>query len=860
MDEVERATEEQKKRDAEEIHRLNLQIKGLLQERQADKREHERYDRKLEMKEDGFQKMVHDWKVKTDSTHEQAEQMRANYERTITRMDEQLQEAERETQRKLKPWQELAEKNGREIKSLRDKYNEGAKECDRLRQREQQLEEELEKRLAAANGALELAQLETYKLKRTVEKQEEEAKDQDRGDRKRLVILETKLLDVVEQTQTLLAKRDIELQEKVQMIQNLQQKVRSQALHEGEHEKLWDERVQAKEEGYGAVVAQLKFAEGQIEEERGRTMNAIKMVRKRERSIERLKAEHTEELQTRTAEHEALLLQNQEWAGMIDNLEAEREASERRWEALMEARDKRQDDREADLRIEMLHRDEAVAEMEKTLQGNKEHFDKSKSSWEDKERELEMMLRSRDRAITGLKNEIEFIHESWELKYNRLMDLFDKLQQKFEDGVGNGGVVEAHRRAEALKRENQELSTQIKQLKEGIKKQKKQIRDLHIDIDMVTKETADVLVGKDAAMAELVGENVNLQKQLQAAHEEREAVIRELKGEQISLAESFQDRVVQLEQLVEAMRFTDRQALVDKIDVWKRAYERCAIARDDQEEEYKALVDTKDLQIGAVAEEYREVLNKMDRMQMQADEELEAVNKKWKQDQASWKMERLKLQQEAMKLQLQLEKAEQAKVSMVQVEMQGSAVSSAETDALKAKVQRQKVKKKALKAGVQELITENTDWRAKCAALEEQIVVGAENLEKFTKWRDERYEAMKKEYEAMKAILEKEMNTAQDTCKDIEEQVREFPSPFEVELQELKDRYAQTQAGILTMSLENAKLREDLKAQQDSYNKQMEELEANLKLAHFLLKEVGSVGDLKKLGQGQAAASATPAG
>jgi len=824
-----------------------------------DKREHERYDRKLELKEEGFHQMVHDWKVKTDSTHEQGDQMRANYERTITRMDEQLQEAERECQRKLKPWQELAEKNGREIKSLRDKYAEGSRENAKLLRREAELEEELEKRLAAANGALELAQLENYKLKRTVERQEGEANDSNLGDRKRLGVLEHKLTDVVEQTRGLLAKRDIELQEKVQTIQNLQGKVREQALHESDYEKVWDERVQAKEEGYGAVVAQLKFAEGQIEEERGRTMNSIKMVRKRERSIERLKAEHTEELKTRTAEHEALLLENQEWAGMIDDLEAEREASETRWEALIEARVKRQDEREADLRIEILHKDEAVAEMEKTLQGNKEHFDKSKSCWEDKERELEMMLRSRDRAITGLKNEIEFIHESWELKYNRLMDLFDKLQKKFEDGVGNTGIMETNRRAEALKRENQELMTQTKQLKEGIKKQKKQIRDLHIDIDMVMKETADVLTGKDAAMAELVGENVNLQKQLQAAQEEREALIRELKGEQVHLAESFQGRVEQLEQLVEALRFTDRQSLVDKIDVWKCAYERAAIARDDQEEEYKELVDTKDQQIGAVAEEYREVLHQMDRMGAKADEDLDALDKKWKQEQAGWKKERLKLQQDILKLQTQVEKAEQAKVSMVQVEMHGSGMDSAEHDALKAKVQRQKVKKKALKAGVQELITENTDWRAKCVALEEQIAASAENLEKFTRWRDERYEAMKKEYDAMKAILENEMNTAQNSCKEIEEQVREFPSPFEIELTELKDRYAQTQAGILTMSLDNAKLREDMKAQEESSNKQLEELEGNLKLAHFLLKEVGSVGDLKKLGQGTATSSATPA-
>jgi len=397
--------------------------------------------------------------------------------------------------------------------------------------------------------------------------------------------------------------------------------------------------------------------------------------------------------------------------------------------------------------------------------------------------------------------------------------------------------------------------TQIRQLKEGIKKQKKQIRDLQIDIDVVTKETADVLVDKDAAMAELVGENVNLQKKLQASIEEREMMVKELKAEQLTLAESFQDRVQQLEQLVEAMRFTDRQALVDKIDVWKRAYERVAIARDDLEEHYKELVDTKDKQLGKVAEEYREKLLEIDRLKNKAEEDLDTLNKQWKQEETNWKMEMVQLQQEIQKLQKQLAKSElkqSAVVQMVEQTVQQSSHDPSEHDALKAKVQRQKVKKKALKAGVQELITENTDWRTKCEALEEQLVVSSSNLEKFTKWRDERYEAMKKEHEAMRLILEKEMNTAQDSCKDLEEQVRQFPTPFEVELQELKDRYAQTQAGMLTMSLENAKLREELKDQQESSLKQVEELEGNLKLAHFLLKEVGSIGDLRKLSQGAA--------
>ncbi|CAE7193486.1 unnamed protein product, partial [Symbiodinium pilosum] len=76
-----------------------------------------------------------------------------------------------------------------------------------------------------------------------------------------------------------------------------------------------------------------------------------------------------------------------------------------------------------------------------------------------------------------------------------------------------------------------------------------------------------------------------------------ERITIELTEEKRAIVASFQARIEQLEQLVEAMRFTDRDELVNTIDVWKRAYERICIARDEMEEDFQSQLVMKDKQL-----------------------------------------------------------------------------------------------------------------------------------------------------------------------------------------------------------------------------------------------------------------------
>merc|ERR1711933_552949 len=85
-------------------------------------------------------------------------------------------------------------------------------------------------------------------------------------------------------------------------------------------------------------------------------------------------------------------------------------------------------------------------------------------------------------------------------------------------------------------------------------------------------------------------------------------------------------------------------------------------------------------------------------------------------------------------------------------------------------------------------------------------------------------------HDELKEILALEMKRAQDTCRDIEEQVKRFPEPFEMEIQEMKDKYAQMQAGMQKIQMENLELERRNEQTKAEFEKEIKGLEKALDL------------------------------
>lgn len=347
-------------------------------------------------------------------------------------------------------------------------------------------------------------------------------------------------------------------------------------------------------------------------------------------------------------------------------------------------------------------------------------------------------------------------------------------------------------------------------------------------------------------MAEMVGDMAKLEAKLRHEIELKERLVKEMTAEKFAIVASFEGRIRQLEQQVEAMRFTDRQELVDTIDIWKRAYERACIERDELEDSYKELLDIKDKQVQKMAEEYAEVKAEVQKEIDKGLEMLEECEERWKKLQAKWGIEKSDLEKEIKRLMEEI-----AKVIRERDRERGIADSrnrpDPEIDILRRKLKEKEDQLAAIEAGIENFIKENTQLREDLEKAKIREESAQENWEPQIRWRDERYEAMVKEHEAIKEILAIEMRKAQETCKMIEEQVRYFPNPFESELKEAEDKYAQSQAGLMKLSQTNIHLKQDILDLKEKNAKDVTQYEDQLAMAAAILKEVATLGALKSL-------------
>jgi len=831
-----------------QIKELEMKVQGL--ESQLEQVDYTPLEEQLRKRELGYEKLVKDFRVKQQLNYENLEKMRAGFELTLERMDKKIQDNEKEHQRRLKPWQELVDKREGEILNLKARIEE-LKEIEELNRKNaaEELAETM-RLLKTAREAEELSRREAVELRKEVAAmQEAHYKDNPAS---KITYLKMRLEEVTKQCEYTVLSKDRELKQKTDIIMNLQRRLVEEAKGREADDQEWDKRVQKKEEGYGLVVANLAYAEGQILEERGRTQAALETVRRRERSIERLKGEHDEELRHRFASHEALERRIREMEAehdeSLERFEHEVEVVRRDWEVKYDTMRAKYEDQVADLRVEMSRRDRQRKLVEAALEQVRDEYDRARAEWDDKERELEIMLRGRDRQITALKNEIEFINDSWEVKYNRLMGLFEKVQKKYEDASGPNGSQEAWRRVRDLKVENKNLVKEILELKEMIKKQKRQIRDLQLDYDILLKETADLIAEKERGMAELVGDMAKLEARLRAEIELKERLVKEMTLEKRVVVASFEGRIRALEQQIEAMRFTDRQDLLDTIDVWKRAYERACIERDDIEDHYKELLDLKDRQVQKMAVEYAEVKEEVAAETLKGQQALEECEAKWKKLQAKWGIEKSNLEQEIRQIAEERDQAHRERDRDRGLYV--AAINKPEDPELielREKVKEQEGQIFQVESGVGKLVEENSQLREELEIAKIREEQKQEDWEPQIRWRDERYEAMVREHETVKAALTAEVAAARETCKLLEEQIKNFPKPFEIELEEAEAKYAQSQAGLLKLSQANVHLKEEILDLKEAHEKDTKRLEDQLEMAASILKEIAGLGFLKSM-------------
>jgi len=833
-----------------EVKKLENKLVGMQKE--LDKVDHTPYERKIDTLQDGFNRLVKDFEIKTQLNSENVVKMREGFENVIEGLDHQIQKHQAHAERQLKPYLvEIAKKQSK-IEQLELRLEEIKGDEHETREKEAAAQKDLREELKVCKEAVDLYLGAMNKAKRELETAKLEL-DGDDGPRKKMKAYERRLEEVTLQCAQLIQHKDFELQEKTAIVSRLQTKLQQDSKRFEDFAEMWDKRIQEKEKGFNKAIAELTFAEGQIVVERKRTQVEKVRVQQRDERIQTLQKDHDEELRVREKYRLELEVIIEGLEERVATVEEEKEIAEgvrHRLMAEMDTFRRRSEEVVADLRTEMDRRDRLREEVDVKLLEAQAQLVTARSNWDEKERELEVYIRTRDRAILALKNELEFLNDNWEIKYSRLVSLYEKLQKKYEETIGANGVQEAFRRALGLKAENEALHTMIHELRETVQKQKKAIRGLQLDYDQLMKETADVIAEKERGIAEMAGDFVKLENKYRDEQTLRARLLKQKDAERLALAESFQARVEQLEQIMEAMRFNDRPQLMDKIKLWKKNYERVCCERDEVEDHYKELLEVKEAQLQNMMEENSIEREKTATAHLDGQQALELCEVKWKKAVIVVNFEKEELDKEILALKVELDMAKfQADREKL---LNARPKEDPQIAILKEKIKDLEDQLVQVEAGKAAIIAENAALQVTTESVDNVVEDVHAIYQPQLKQKDKEMKLMEIRHEELKEILKLEMQRAQDTCKDIENQVKRFPEPFIEEIQEMKDKYAQMQAGMQKIQVENLMLQEKCEKTSKDLGKEIKDLEKSLSLAKTLLHEVSTLEALKHLHSSEA--------
>jgi DNA repair exonuclease SbcCD ATPase subunit len=166
---------------------------------------------------------------------------------------------------------------------------------------------------------------------------------------------------------------------------------------------------------------------------------------------------------------------------------------------------------------------------------------------------------------------------------------------------------------------------------------------------------------------------------------------------------------------------------------------------------------------------------------------------------------------------------------------------------LKDKIAELEQQLKVVEAGKQAIIEENALLSVKTEDVAQQQEDVHAIYRPQLEARDKAMKEMERKHDDLKKILKLEMVKAQEECKRIEEDVKRFPDPFIEEINEMKDKYSQMQAGMQKIQVENLHLREENEKTAKELNKEIKDLEKSLSMAKTLLHEVSTLEALKHL-------------
>eukprot|EP00397_Hematodinium_sp_SG-2012_P002856 GEMP01002864.1.p1 GENE.GEMP01002864.1~~GEMP01002864.1.p1 ORF type:complete len:1083 (+),score=369.18 GEMP01002864.1:265-3513(+) len=846
------------KRKAEEIQKSNKQIDELkiqvgdlkmeydVLRNQAQKEElnlESRLEEAVEVKEAGYQNLVDDFMRMQKKNHEEISTMREQFERMIKDLEIDLKKSFDDAKKQgLYLEQQLAIKQDAvEDLKVTLKY---------LQEKTDNEHNRLVRELASTTKERDVLNDSRKQLQEILKQKEEEGVQEDdmvekqvRAEQLKIMRLENAIDSLMTQSKELLAARDVELNSQLAMNAKLQKQLVLEGHEMDERERKWEERLREKDLSFEEIRGDIRFVEQQMERERQICDGLRGEIKGKQQQFVALDKAYRIRLAARMHVEDELKEENKSLEEQLAAAIQKQDEIRQHYESLLEdARkelQKMKEEREAD-----------IAELQDTIAKKKAEWEETmkqlisaREEMEEVERTSESKIKELSRSLSALQSEMNFAAELAEEKYQRLVQIYEKLQAKYDAEVSQEGLRELKENALAMEREISELNTMIMHLNATVKGLHDEIVEKDFEISETQRETADLLFVKETAYRDMCAQIPPLEKAIEDAKKQAAEDMVAKMAETLLLRKSFALKLKKKDEVIESMRFNDRGDLLAQISQWEKKYREEKGLAVTKELEYRKLMDKQREGTQVIMDENTALREEVGRHKKALVDRVAVVAKETTMLQGKHDMEvkdKVKRIDELMGEIVCLE-------SRFKEELDAASKEPAYVQEFRETIVTLDIEIASTRRAHEIMIAENTRLTARVSEVEADAERMKEKSERQADAAEDRANMMNLKFEEIKKLMSAELLTAEAACRDMEYQLRNMPNIMQDEIAELRGNLTEITVLWDASKEENAQLSAELKEERIAAQITKQELEEKLALASSVLTEVASLQSIKSL-------------
>merc|ERR1719421_1746514 len=561
MDQLNEELTEALAEEKKKVAALQYQIDNDDTEERTKKACEEDFKQFIELKNVGYRKLMKDFVTMQEDSVQQINGIREEARAQIDRLESQLAA-------KVLEHDTMKER-------LEKKLHAKEEECSKLlrklmtvtqREEERRVEEasgggEWNMMLNVAKKALADANEENERLRNQMVVQAEAGGDHSKNYERKIKGLENNLAKLAQSVEIQLAAKDEEVKRVMKGIHTMRAEVDAERARSDEKEKMWLERVEAKEIAYDRLLGEIAVLEQKLKRAEEYSVTVWAKVRVKEREIVAQMMKYEEKLE--------------DWRIKCDHFAEERKLiGEQRayFEKVIEDQKVEFVEVEKQLRMEIAELNQTIKEKQQEIFDLMKEMERKEQEFKRREEELLATIKEREREIDQLKTEMKYRIEQLQNEIDELQASYDLLKRKYDSELtGDNSVQSLKQTLDRLQKQLRDMQAKLEALMKKVKELRQIIREKDFLIEDIKRECADIVLKKEHAYQALLKD---LNKIRDEIDEERKALQRKFyeMGQEFKRQKTvYEDRLREVEEELEKEKQTHLivAKLKEEIEDWK---------------------------------------------------------------------------------------------------------------------------------------------------------------------------------------------------------------------------------------------------------------------------------------------------